>query len=52
MAVVLYQKFLKFNGTKQITSAPHHPSTIGLAERAVQIIKQFRRQKMDLQEFC
>ena len=34
-----FQQFLKSNGIKQITSAPYHPSTNGLAEKAVQIVK-------------
>ena len=35
-----FQQFLKSNGIKQITSAPYHPSSNGLAERAVQIVKK------------
>ena len=34
-----FQQFLKSNGIKQITSAPYHPSTNGLGEKAVQIVK-------------
>ena len=35
-----FQQFLKSNGIKQITSAPYHPSSNGLAERGVQIVKK------------
>ena len=35
-----FQHFLKSNGIKQITSAPYHPATNGLAEKAVQIVKK------------
>ena len=35
-----FQQFLKSNVIKQITSAPYHPSTNGLAEKAVQIVKK------------
>jgi len=35
-----FQIFLKQNGIKHVASAPYHPSTNGLAERAVQIVKK------------
>ena len=35
-----FQQFLKSTGIKQITSAPYHPSSNGLAKRAVQIVKK------------
>ena len=35
-----FNDFVKRNGIKHITSAPYHPSTNGLAERAVQMLKQ------------
>ena len=35
-----FEKFLRGNGIKHITSAPYHPATNGLAERAVQIVKR------------
>ena len=38
-----FRAFLKRNGIKQITSAPYHPSTNGLAERAVQTLKNALR---------
>ena len=35
-----FETFLAKNGIKHVTSAPFHPATNGLAERAVQIIKK------------
>lgn len=35
-----FQCFLRSNGIRHITSAPHHPATNGLAERFVQTFKQ------------
>ena len=35
-----FQAFVKSNGIRHITSAPYHPATNGLAERAVQTFKQ------------
>ena len=35
-----FETFLLKNGIQHITSAPYHPSTNGLTERAVQIVKQ------------
>ncbi len=35
-----FQQFLKQHGIRQITSAPYHPASNGLAERAVQIVKK------------
>ena len=34
-----FQEFCKNSGIRHITSAPHHPSTNGLAERAVHTVK-------------
>ena len=38
-----FQAFVKSNGIRHITSAPYHPGTNGLAERAVQTFKQALR---------
>lgn len=38
-----FRTFLKRNGIRQITSAPYHPATNGLAERAVQTLKNALR---------
>ena len=35
-----FESFLKTNGIRHTTSAPYHPSSNGLAERAVQIVKR------------
>lgn len=35
-----FRGFLKQNGVTHILSAPYHPSTNGLAERAVQVVKR------------
>ena len=39
-----FKSFMHANGVRHITSAPYHPSTNGLAERAVQTFKQALRQ--------
>lgn len=38
-----FQEFLRQNGVRHITSAPYHPSTNGVAERAVQTSKDALR---------
>ena len=35
-----FRTFLKENGVEQITTAPYHPSSNGLAERMVQVVRQ------------
>ena len=35
-----FQEFVRLNGIRHITSAPYHPASNGLAERAVQTLKQ------------
>lgn len=37
---VEFQTFMKRNGVRHVTSAPYHPSSNGLAERAVQTFKE------------
>ena len=41
-----FQEFLKKNGIRHVTSAPYHPASNGLAERAVQVFKEGMRKAM------
>ena len=43
-----FRKFMEQNGIRHITSAPYHPSTNGLAERAVQTFKRAIERLSDL----
>ena len=40
-----FRVFIKRNGIRHLTSAPYHPATNGLAERAVQIFKRALKKK-------
>ena len=40
-----FEKFFEWNGIKHLTSAPYHPSSNGLAEQAVQVVKQGLKKK-------
>ena len=42
-----FQQFLKCNGMKQVNSTPYHPSSNGLTERAMQIVKKRLRKITD-----
>ena len=35
-----FESFLQYNGVKHLTPAPYHPSSNGLAERAIQIVRK------------
>jgi len=37
---VEFELFLEKNGVKHLTTAPYHPASNGLAERAVKIVKK------------
>ena len=40
-----FQAFVRSNGIRHITSAPYHPATNGLAEKAIQTFKQALRSR-------
>ena len=43
-----FEQFLRKNGIRHKTSAPYHPTSNGLAERAVQIVKRgVKKLKLD-----
>ena len=42
-----FQEFTKRNGIRHVTTAPYHPASNGLAERAVQILKEGHRKMVD-----
>ena len=42
-----FQEFLSHNGVQHLTSAPHHSSSNGLAERAVQTLKSYMKKGSD-----
>ena len=42
-----FQEFLKRNGIRHITTAPYHPASNGLAERAVQTLKEGLKKSTD-----
>ena len=42
-----FETYLTRNGVKHITSAPYHPSTNGLTERTVQVVKKGLKKKKE-----